>query len=190
MKNGHAGTALLVVDVQVDVVARAYKRDEVVANINDLVTRARANGIPVLWVQHHDDYLVKGTPDWQIVPELQPQAGEARIEKAYGDSFAETNLEAELEQLGVGRIVLCGAQSDACITATLYGGLYRGYSVTLVQDAHTTEDSEFGDQHYSGEQIVTWVNRGALYTRLPGVSCTLAAHDAAFSNTVLATSAG
>src|SRR4249919_628367 len=45
-------TALLVVDVQNDVVAGAYHRDEVIANINTLVDRARDEQVSVIWVQH------------------------------------------------------------------------------------------------------------------------------------------
>jgi nicotinamidase-related amidase len=45
-----------------------------------------------------------------------------------------------LSGLGVGRLVVVGAPSDACIRSTLHGAFVRGYDVTLVGDAHTTED--------------------------------------------------
>ena len=45
-----------------------------------------------------------------------------------------------LSGLGVGRLVVVGAETDACIRATLHGALVRGYDATLVSDAHTTED--------------------------------------------------
>ena len=133
-------TALLVVDVQNSVVAQAYQRDAVVANIATLVEQARGVGAPVVWVQHSDDDLAKGSDGWQIVPELTPADTEARVEKSHGDSFEDTDLEAVLAGAGVGRLVVVGAQTDACIRSTIHGGFVRGYDVTLVSDAHTTED--------------------------------------------------
>jgi nicotinamidase-related amidase len=133
-------TALVVVDVQNDVVAKAHDRDEVIANINTLVDKARAKKVPVIWVQHNDDNMPKGTDGWQYVPELQREQSEPVVHKSYGDSFEDTNLETELAQRGVGRLVLAGAQTDACIRATLHGAFVRGYDTFLVGDAHTTED--------------------------------------------------
>ncbi|CAN5857397.1 cysteine hydrolase family protein [soil metagenome] len=134
------GSALLVVDVQNDVVTGTHERDAVVANIAGLVERARRERVPVIWVQHSDEDLVKGSDGWQIVPELTPYPTEALIDKSYGDSFEHTKLEAVLDSAGVGRLVVVGAQTDACVRATLHGGIVRGYDVILVSDAHTTED--------------------------------------------------
>jgi nicotinamidase-related amidase len=133
-------TALLVVDVQNSVVKDAHARDAVVANIAAVVERARGQAVPVVWVQHSDKHLERGSDGWRIVPELAPAAAEPRIDKSYGDSFDDTPLEALLADLGVGRLVVVGAQTDACIRATLHGALVRGYDATLVSDAHTTED--------------------------------------------------
>ncbi len=138
-------TALVVIDVQNDVVANAHERDQVVATIGTLVDRARISGVPVIWVQHADDQLVADTDGWQIVPELQPARSEPIVRKSFGDSFEATTLETELAQRSVGRVIVTGAQTDACIRATLHGAFVRGYDTTLVSDAHTTEDfSEYG----------------------------------------------
>jgi nicotinamidase-related amidase len=138
-------TALLVVDVQNGVVAEAYERDAVVTNVARVVERARHENVPVVWVQHADENLEKGSDVWQLVPELVPHDDEPRIEKSYGDSFEDTNLETVLSGLGVGRLVVVGAQTDQCIRSTLHGAFTRGYDATLVSDAHTTEDqSEWG----------------------------------------------
>ncbi|NCT91538.1 cysteine hydrolase [Cellulomonas sp. APG4] len=133
-------TALLVIDVQNDVVAGAYERDSVVANVASLVDRARAQAVPVVWVQHADEGLERGSEGWQLVPELAPADGEPLVEKAYGDSFEGTTLEQVLAGLGVGRLVVAGAQTDMCVRSTLHGALTRGYDALLVSDAHTTED--------------------------------------------------
>jgi nicotinamidase-related amidase len=133
-------TALLVVDVQNCVVAEAHERDAVVARIRSLVEKARREDVPVVWVQHHDDHIVRGSDGWRIVPELEPAEDEPLVEKCYGDSFEDTALEPLLSRLGVGRLVVVGAQTDACIRSTLHGAFVRGYDTTLVSDAHTTED--------------------------------------------------
>ena len=138
-------TALVVIDVQNDVVANTHQRDEVIANINTLINKARAQQVPVIWVQHADDNIIQGSDGWQYVPELRRLESEPLVHKQYGDSFEDTTLESELAQRGVGRLVVTGAQTDACIRATLHGAFTRGYDTLLVSDAHTTEDfSEYG----------------------------------------------
>ena len=138
-------TALLVIDVQNDVVANAHQRDDVVANIGALVDKARAEDVPVIWVQHSDDNLPADSEGWHYVPELQRRDSEPVVHKHHGDSFEDTNLESELRQRGVGRLVVTGAQTDACVRGTLHGAFVRGYDTQLVSDAHTTEDfTEFG----------------------------------------------
>jgi nicotinamidase-related amidase len=133
-------TALLVIDVQNGVVAGAHERDAVVANVGSVVEKARREQVPVVWVQHSDEQLVRGSDDWRIVPELNRADAEPLIEKKYGDSFEDTTLETVLSGLGVGRLVVVGVQTDACIRSTLHGAFVRGYDATLVSDAHTTED--------------------------------------------------
>jgi nicotinamidase-related amidase len=134
-------TAVLVVDVQNGVVANAYARDAVVANIGDLVERARQEEIPVVWVQDCGGDRAHGSDPWRIVPELSPAAADPQVDKLYGDSFEDTSLEEVLAGLGVGRLLVAGAQTDACVRATLHGAFVRGYDTTLVSDAHTTEDN-------------------------------------------------
>ena len=133
-------TVLLVVDVQNGVVEGAHERDAVVANIDSLVEKARKERVPVVWVQHSDEQLAPGSDVWRIVPELTPGVAEPLVAKNYGDAFEDTNLETVLSDLGVGRLFVVGAQTDACIRSTLHGALARGYDATLVSDAHTTED--------------------------------------------------
>ncbi|MEU6404975.1 isochorismatase family protein [Streptomyces sp. NPDC046985] len=133
-------TALLVVDVQTDVMAEAHERDAVVAHVAALVDRARQGETPVVWVQHSDDGLASGSNGWRIVPELAPRASEPLVHKNYGDSFEDTDLEGVLSELGVGRLVVAGAETDACIRSTLHGALVRGYDTILVSDAHTAGD--------------------------------------------------
>jgi nicotinamidase-related amidase len=133
-------TALLVIDVQKGVVAEAYDRDRVIANIDTLVGRARDEDVPVIWVQHSDEELPRESDEWQYVPELERLDSEPLVHKNYGDSFEDTELEEWLAERGIGRLVVTGAETDACIRSTIHGAFVRGYDVTLVKDAHTTGD--------------------------------------------------
>ena len=138
-------SALLVIDVQNGVVNGSLQRDEVVSNISTLVEKARAEDVPVIWIQHTSDELPQGSDQWQYVSELQRSDSEPLVHKRYGDSFEETDLESHLASRGVGRLFVTGAQTDACIRSTLHGAFTRGYDTLLVGDAHTTEDlSEWG----------------------------------------------
>lgn len=160
-------TALIVVDMQKDVVSRALRRDSVIANITSLVETARAKGIPVVWVQQTGDGLEKDTDGWQIVPGLSPLASEPVIYKLYGDSFEDTNLEAVLADLAVGHLIVTGAQTDQCVRSTIHGAFTRGYDTTLVGDAHTTEDNtEWGAP--SPDQVIAHTNLNWKYHDGPG----------------------
>lgn len=160
-------TALLVIDVQNGVVASAHERDSVVANVESLVERARQEQIPVVWVQHSDEGLPHGSEEWRIVLELTPGAAEPLVAKNYGDAFEDTPLEGVLSDLGVGRLVVVGAQTDACIRSTLHGAFARGYDATLVSDAHTTEDQTAWGAP-PPDQVIAHTNLYWTYQTAPG----------------------
>jgi len=160
-------TALLVIDVQKGVVDGAYQRDAVVANIGTLVDKARAEGVPVVWVAHADEELQSGSEAWQYVPELRRGDSEPLVHKNFGDSFEATNLEEVLAEAAVGRLVVTGAESDACIRATIHGAFTRGYDVNLVGDAHTAGDkSAWGAPPV--EQVIAHTNLYWQWQAAPG----------------------
>lgn len=150
-------SALVVIDMQTDVVAGAYAREAVINNIASLVVQTRQAETDVIWVQHNDDALPYGSDGWQYVPELERGDGEPLIAKHYPDAFEETDLESILADRGVGRLIIAGASSDMCIRSTLHGAQVRGYDTVLVADAHTT-----GELSVEGaptpEQIVCHTN--------------------------------
>jgi nicotinamidase-related amidase len=160
-------SALLVVDVQNCVVEGAHERDAVIANVNSVVDQARRENVPVVWVQHSDDEIIRGSDGWRIVPELTPGDTEPVVDKNYGDSFEDTDLETVLSNLGVGRLVVVGAETDACIRSTLHGAFVRGYDVTLVSDAHTTGDkTQWGAPR--PDQVIAHTNLYWTYQTAPG----------------------
>ena len=182
VREGNKGV-LVVVDVQVGVMSNAWDAERTIKNVALVVERARAAGVPVLWVQHSDDELPKGSPQWEWVPELVPAATEPRINKNFNSSFEQSSLEQELATLGSTHITLAGAASNWCIRATAYGALERGYDLTLVKDAHTTGSMEFED----GRCIEAWsiieeLNIAMTWVSYPGrKNTTSSAVDASFS---------
>ena len=160
-------TALLVVDMQNGVIAKAHARDAVVANIGILVDKARRDQIPIIWIQHADNQLAKGTDDWRIVPELTPLDAEPVVAKNFGDAFEDTNLANVLLTLNVGRLLVVGAQTDACVRSTLHGAFVRGYDTILISDAHTTEDQTAWGAP-PPDQVIAHTNLYWTYQTAPG----------------------
>lgn len=160
-------TGLVVIDVQNGNTGGAYSRDAVIANIAALVAKARREGVPLVWVQHNGEGLERGSESWQFVPELVPGPGEPVVHKQYGDAFEGTTFEDVLAGLGVGRLVITGAQTDQCIRSTLHGAFARGYDATLVKDAHTTEDlSAYGAP--TPDLVIAHTNLYWTYQTAPG----------------------
>jgi nicotinamidase-related amidase len=165
--NDRPNTALLVIDVQKGVVAEAHDRDNVISNIDTLVGRARDEDVAVIWVQHNDEELPRDSDEWQYVPELERLSSEPLVHKSYGDSFEDTELERLLAERGVGRLVVAGAETDACIRSTIHGAFVRGYDVTLVKDAHTVPDySEYGAP--TPDVVISHTNLYWQQQRAPG----------------------
>ncbi|MEU4247144.1 cysteine hydrolase family protein [Amycolatopsis sp. NPDC026612] len=164
---GRPHTALLVIDVQNGVMQAAHDRETVLAHLVALVEKARAAGTEVVWVQHTSDELPRGSEPWAYVPELVRREPEPLVHKTYGDSFEDTDLEEVLAARGIGTLVVAGAQTDACIRSTLHGALTRGYDVTLVADAHTTEDLSAYGAPPPG-QVIAHTNLYWQYQTAPG----------------------
>jgi nicotinamidase-related amidase len=175
-------TALIVIDLQNGVVAGAWQRDAVLANVNALIERARAANIPVIWVRHIDEELKPNSDAWRIVAELSPAPGEAIVEKHYRDAFEDTELEPVLSKLGIGKLIVTGAQTDMCIRSTLHGALVRGYDAILVSDAHTTEDmTQWGAP--PPDQVISHTNMYWSNQRAPGRSgSVIAGKDVIFTH--------
>ena len=162
-------TALVVVDVQVGVMAQSWDAPRVIKNVARAVKRARARGIPVIWVQHEAEDLPRNSSSWKLVPELVPSAGETMVYKRFPSSFEETGLEQTLSSEGTTHIVLAGAQTNWCIRATAYAALERGYDLTLLKDAHTTSNIDLADgTRVEASSIVTDLNVTMEWLRYPG----------------------
>lgn len=162
-------TALVVIDVQVDMVEpadpdyRPYEIDSVLDRINVLLANARASGSTVVFIRHLEpDYepMRPGHPGFEVHPAIAPIEGETVINKMACDSFCDTGLEELLRDAGVRHVALCGMQTDLCVDSTSRSALHRKFNVTLAKDAHTTIDNGV----LTAEQIIAHHN-----TTLAGV---------------------
>ncbi|MDX6297205.1 MAG: hypothetical protein QOI51_1062 [Nocardioidaceae bacterium] len=175
-------TALVVIDVQNSVMADTFDPAGVVERIGTLIQQAKAEKVPVIWVQHQDEELVPGSDGWQIVEAIRPGEDDVVVPKRFNDSFAETTLRETLDGLGVGHLVITGAATDWCIRATTIRALVEGFDMTLVEDAHTTEDAIFdmtdGEKvPISAKQIIAHTNMCLCYVSYPGVTSTIKPHN-------------
>jgi nicotinamidase-related amidase len=169
-KSERGGSALVVIDVQVNVVKDAYLRDEKVANMATAVVKARTAGIPVIWVRHSAEDLPLNSDGWQIVPELVPLAGEPIIEKKFRSTFVETNFEDVLSESKISHLFICGAETNNCVRHTSMGALDGGYDITLIEDAHTTTSFEWNGYVMDAARTIDEQNTNFMGYQLPGRS--------------------
>jgi len=139
-------TALLIIDVQQALCSGEYECYEikrVINTINDLSTRARSAGVPVVLIQHEevDSPFTYDAPGWQLAEGLETAPKDLRVRKTTGDSFYQTNLQKLLPKEDFERLVICGLQTDYCVNATVRQALKLGYDVVLANDAHSTVDN-------------------------------------------------
>jgi nicotinamidase-related amidase len=154
-------TALLIIDVQLGMFAEnepVYNSGALLATLGDLIARARVAGIPIIYVQHsggENHPLKPGSPGWPIHLAIAPADGELIVHKRHPDSFQETNLQYELEKRGIKHLIVAGIQTEYCVDTTCRRAYSLGYDVTLVQDAHSTWDTE----NLKASQIVAHHNQ-------------------------------
>jgi nicotinamidase-related amidase len=170
--------SLVIVDVQVGVMAECWEASRVIRNVARAVERARQEGVPVIWVQHESDDLLRDSASWRLVSALVPASGEARIGKRFPSSFEETDLQDTLARSGTTHVVLAGAQTNWCIRATAYAALDRGYDLTLVKNAHTTASIQLDDgSTVEASSVIADLNVTMRWLTYPGRKAASVAAD-------------
>lgn len=152
-------TALLVIDVQIGIIDHfpSYNKDQVLANINDLLTKARAARVPVVYVRHDGGKghpLEANTTGWPIHQRVAPVDSEPIVEKQSCSSFYETPLQAMLDKAGISHLIVTGCMTEYCVDTACRHATTLGFDVTLVSDGHTTIDNEL----LKAEQIIAHHN--------------------------------
>jgi nicotinamidase-related amidase len=131
---------------------------QLLEHVRQVVSTARGQGFKVIFVPHHrweaGDYVSFDNPSpyqlgsakaqvfakdsWggTFYDDFQPQAGDVIALEHWGSSgFANTDLDLQLKQRGIRRIVLIGMIANTCLESTGRFGMGLGYHVTLVKDA-------------------------------------------------------
>jgi nicotinamidase-related amidase len=140
-------TALLIVDVQKSEFWQErslYKSDELLNNIQFLISKAYMVDVPVFFTKHNGKEGTpnqKGSPGWELHPSITPLTDDIIIEKDHPDSFQQTDLQQQLVTRKINRIIVTGIQSEICVDATCRRAFSHGYEVILVEDGHSTYDS-------------------------------------------------
>jgi nicotinamidase-related amidase len=140
--------ALVVIDIQMgnfDKSAPVFGVSEPLATIRALITRARAAGVPVVYVQHcgsEGEIDQPGTPGWKVHCAIAPAEGDVVVQKRHPDAFQDTPLRRELESRGIDHLIVTGMQTEYCVDTTCRRAYSLGYKVTLVSDAHGTWDTD------------------------------------------------
>jgi nicotinamidase-related amidase len=147
--------ALLIIDVQQGLCEgehNAFESADVIGRINRVSAKARATGVPVIFIQHESEggYLEIGTPAWQLAQGLHTEPSDLRIRKTTPDSFLGTELQATLQAHAITDLIICGMHTEFCVDTTTRRALALGYPVILVEDAHTTE----GNRHLTPRQVI------------------------------------
>jgi nicotinamidase-related amidase len=173
-------SALVVIDVQNEVIETAWDRDGVVERIATLANRARDEGVPVVYVQHEIPAyppMTRGADGWLIDSRIAPRDTDIVVAKQYPDAFANTVLADTLDGMDVTHLVIAGAETDACIQATVYRAMAEGWHVTLVSDCHTTTSGDAHGDGPTGEQIVRHANQALSCLQYPGRTLEVVPHD-------------
>jgi nicotinamidase-related amidase len=170
MSNTSDATALMIIDVQQAMFAEefpVYQGSELLKTLGGLIARARQAGVPVIYVLHCEQagqQLDPDGPGFPVHPAIAPQPGDGSVRKYHPDSFQDTTLLAQLEQLGVKNLVIAGIQTEMCVDTTCRRAYSLGYAVTLVKDGHST----WNNSGLSAAQIIAHHNEtlSMMFARL------------------------
>ena len=155
-------TTLLVIDLQNDYFpGGAYPlvgADGAVAVARSVLDRVRAEGIPVVHMQHVWDapdaaFMRPGTPGIEIHPLAQPAEGETLLKKEHPNSFLGTALAAKLGELETDRLLVMGMMTSMCVDASVRAALDLDFPVVVVADACAAPDLSYGKRTVDGASV-------------------------------------
>lgn len=143
-------TALLVIDLQRGAFdgVRCPPLDQpehLIHQATRLIQAARDAGAPIVFIQHGEGPghpLEEDSIHWQLHEALVPQPDDPIVRKQASSAFENTGLADTLAQLDARALVLCGLQSELCVSNTALAALALGYPVIVAQDAHGTWPGE------------------------------------------------
>jgi nicotinamidase-related amidase len=136
--------ALVVIDAQREYVDGALPLPGVkaaLAEIGDLVARARALRTPVIHIVHQGRGLFEpGSAGAAIAAVADPAPGEPVLAKKLPNAFASTDLADRLTAMKRSSIVIVGFMTHMCVEATARAAIDLGFTATVVASATATRD--------------------------------------------------
>ncbi len=151
-------TALLVIDVQMGAFdgercAVIPGADQLLENVARLVSAVRVSDVELIFIQHcapTGEVYEEGSAQWLFHPDIAPADTESIVRKRHSSAFEETDLHEKLTSLHIDSLIVCGLQSEHCVSNTTFSARELDYKVTVVRDAHST----WPDAGLSAEQLV------------------------------------
>lgn len=139
-----AKKALLIIDMQrgdFPPIKFKYEAECTIEKINQAAAHFRAEGNPVIYIQHDgsvENVFTPGSHDWEILPELTQAAEDRVVSKTANNAFYNSELDAVLRDLKIDELFISGSATDFCVNATLQAALALDYNIIVIADAHTT----------------------------------------------------
>jgi nicotinamidase-related amidase len=141
--------ALIIVDMLNDFVDGQLanpRAQAIVEPLSRLLAHAREDGWVVVFsndahtagdpeLKIWGEHAMEGTPGAQVIPALEPRAGEIVSPKHHYGAFDETGLAEQLRERGVDEVVVTGQHTHICVRHSSYGALRHGFDITVPRDA-------------------------------------------------------
>jgi nicotinamidase-related amidase len=179
--------ALVVYDMQVGIARQMKNGPEIIAQVARVLDIARAQGFRIIFMRHLSmpkelmgsfqyrqamawqrtsepeavhPWFLRGTPGFEIVPELEPRPSEAVLDKITFSAFEGTPLAMILRDCGLTAFAICGIATEIGIDPTVRHGADLGLVPVVIQDACGAGHAEAGERSmqnlaFMGDAIIT-----------------------------------
>lgn len=130
---------LILIDIQngLTKAKRLFQEDLFIETINYAIEEYRKSGLKVIFVQHNNNQLQRGTSAWEIDQRVDKRENDLIIQKTHGNAFQDTDLIKVLTEFGTKQITVGGLVSHGCVKATCLGALAEGFETSLLKNGHT-----------------------------------------------------
>ena len=155
--------ALLAIDIQRGLTDRKlFQKELFLEAVNNAIDEYRKNGDAIIFVQHENKQLVKGTDDWLLDERLHSEAGDKYFGKTNADAFSVKELRDFLDSNEIKDVLVCGLVSHGCISYTVKGGLGLGYDMSLLKNGHTNWNKDAAVKISSAEKTLSDLGAGII----------------------------
>ena len=152
--------ALLVIDVQNEYFTGALPITHPHGHLQQILAAmdAAAGKIPIVVVQHHfadptKPFFQKGTPGWELHPEVKSRPYDLLVEKTLPGSFTGTPLEAWLREHAIDTVTIAGYMTHMCCDTTARQAVHLGWTVEFLRDATGTLDLSNAGGEVTAEEL-------------------------------------